>query len=746
MDPTILNTVKLNISEHFKAMLQFVKSISFSRAILVGIAVSLPLLLGIQLGYFEIGLALSFGAFWCSPSDISGSFRHKEIGILFSSALVMLVSFIGGYLHYESWLALPVLGILSFGIAYLSVFGFRASLISLSGLLAMVVSFAHEAEELQVYQTAVLIGAGGLWYLLLAKLWQRINSKAETEELLTATFVLTAEFLTTRGKLVDPHEDHNKLQAKLLSLQSQLTENHEILREILILSRKASGWSNYQNMRLLIFAQLIEMLETAIANPVNYDRMDALFNNHPQFIKAFQKIIFEMSRQLRAIPNAGNDANKLPKNDYLRQCFEGVRSEIELLRETQYYDEYLMLQNLLEYQEKLFTKLKRIKWLLGDPNTLEVEYIDRKVAKRFVALQNYDPRLLIRNFSFKSAIFRHSFRLAVTVMLGYALGSLFPFQNPHWILLTIIVIMRPSYGLTKTRAKDRFIGTLIGGAIASVLVFMVQDPYLYGTMALVSLVVAMSLLHKNNKASTIFITLSVAFIYAIAQPDILTLIKFRILDTLVGAGLSYAAILWLLPTWEFIEIKDRINNSIKANTKFLHKITEFYQRKGTVPTSYNIARKQAFVETSNLSSAFQRMGQEPKSKQRETDKIYELIVLNHTFLTSLASLSTYIRNHPTNEASEPFQQATAKIEHNLKKARQCLNQQYQEAAQIYKDIDQPFEEQLPNFHTLDFDQLESNDEASVRNLQEAHLVWEQLQWLFAISNKILKLAATVKLD
>lgn len=665
MNPSVWSQVNLFISENFKELREFLKSISFSRAIRIGIAVTLPVVLGIQLGYFEIGLALSFGAFWSSFSDVIGSFRHKKIGILISAALVMVVSFIKGYLHFDLWLLLPVLGLFTFAIAFISVYGFRASLISFSGLMALVLSIAHESEELEIYQYAALIGAGGLWYLLLAKVWHRINPKAETEEFLSETYLLTAEFLNTRGKLIDPHEDHKKLQSKLQNLQSELTDNHKTLREILILSRKTSGLSNYQDKRLLIFSQLVDMLEMAIANPGSYDRMDALFNDHPQYIKLFQDLIFEMSYQLRMISEAGNDKKNLPKNDNIRKCFEDVRLEIDLLRETLDYEEYLMLQNLLEYQEKQFEKLKRIKWLLGDPDTTEIDFIDRKVAKRFVALQDYDPMLLVRNFSFKSTIFRHSFRLAVTVMIGYALGSIFAFQNPYSILLIVIVIMRPSYGLTKSRAKDRIIGTLIGGAIGFGMVLIIQNPYVYGALGVTSLVIAISLVQKNYKASATFITLSAVFIYGILSIDILNLIKFRILDTLVGAGLSYAAMLWLWPTWEFIEIKESIENSVQANKDFLSKITEYYQQKGNIPTSYNIARKQAFLETSNLSSAFQRMAQEPESKQREPDKIYELVVLNHSFLASLASLSTYIKQHKTTEASEQFGIATKKIEQNL---------------------------------------------------------------------------------
>jgi uncharacterized membrane protein YccC len=740
-----LSKLSLSLSKNFKELQQFLKSTSFSKAILVGIAVTLPIVLGIQFGHLEIGLALCFGAFWSSPSDISGSFQHKKIGIIISAALVLVVSFIGGYLHYETWLSLPILGSLSFAIAFISVYGFRASLISFSGLLALVLSFAHDSEELEIYQYALLVGAGGLWYLLLVKIRHRINPKAETEELLSETYLLTAEFIKTRGELIGAQEDRENLEAKLLKLQSELTENHETLREILILTRKSSGMSNYQDKRLLVFVQLVEMMETAIANPVNYNRMDELFNDHPKYIEIFQQLIFEMANQMRMISEAGNNLKKLPKNDNLRQCFEEVSHEIALLRAT-HNDEYLIFQNWFEYQEKQFKKLKRIKSLLGEANTVKIDFIDRKTAKRFLASQNYDPMLLVRNFSFKSAIFRHSLRLSATVMVGYTLGSLFPFQNPYWILLTIIVIMRPNYGLTKSRAKDRMIGTLIGGVVAYGMVFLIQDVYVFGALGVVSLVIALSLVQKNSKASAIFITLSVVFIYAILSADVITVIKFRVIDTLVGAGLSYAAMLWLWPTWESVGIKESVEKSVKANKDFFNKITEYYQQKGDIPTTYNIARKEAFLETSNLNTAFQRMTQEPKDKQKGADKIYELVVLNHTFLASLASLSTYMQYHETTEASKQFKDVTQKIDDNLKRVLKCLEVKELNNTQTFSEDDPLFEEQLPVLNALDFKKLTAKYKESERNLQEAHLVWEQLQWLFTISDKMLKLTASIKLD
>lgn len=725
------------------------KSTNFSKAILIAIAVTVPILLSIRWGHLEIGLALCFGAFWSSPSDVSGNFRHKKFGILFSALLVMLVSFIGGYLKFETWLLIPVLGLLTFAIAFISVYGFRASLISFSGLLALVLSFAHESKELEIYEYALLIGAGGLWYLLLAVLWYRINPKAQTEELFWETYRLTAEFLETRAKLVGPKMDRLELQSKLYEIQSKLIEHHETLREILLLSRKSSGRSSYQAKRLLIFVELIDMLETAIANPVNYDKMDALFGDHPEFIESFQNLIFEMAGQLRIIAEAGTDQSKFPKNSKLVHYFGKVEHEIASFRKetgTEDYEGFLMLQNLLQYLEKQFEKLKKIKWLLGNPDMGSVDLVDQAAAKRFIVAQDYDPKLLLSNFSFRSAIFKHSLRLSVTVMIGYALGNFFDFQNPYWILLTIIVIMRPSYGLTKSRTKDRIIGTLIGGAIATGFVFLIQNPYMFGALGVVSLVIAFSMVQKNYRAGATFITLTVVFVYAIIRPDVITVIQYRVLDTLIGAGLSFVAMLWILPAWGFMEIREQIKNSVKANRAFLAQIARYYEQKGKVTTTYKVSRKEAFVETSNLSSAFQRMAQEPVSKQKNLDKIYELVVLNHTFLSSLASFSTFIQNNPTTEASLKFKNFISEIDENLEQVLQALENSKSDQAPIDPHNNQFAKEQLPSFVPKNIELSSRVDIKLERELQEAHLVTEQLHWLFSLSGKMLRLVSKIEFD
>lgn len=742
----MLSKIQVFILDTFKKLFQFLGSTHFTKSVLTVIAVITPLVIGISTGYSEIGVAICFGAFWCNPSDVHGSLKHKVYGILFSAALVMVVSFIGGYLHYSPWLSVIILGVVSFAISMISAYGFRASLISFSGLLALVISFAHTPDQLKIYEFSLLVGIGGMWYLALSLLWYKINPKGQTEEVLYETIGNTGKLLKKRGKLIGKKANRKKLKKSLFLLQSELTEQHNTLREILILSRKNSGISVYNGKRVLVLAQLIEMLENAGANPVNYLKMDEQFQGYPEFAKLFQHIISEMAEQLQMIAVIGNKPTRIPKHNKLKTLFNNLDSNIQELggiKDAQAYEAFIMFQNFLEYQEKQFDKIKRIKWLLSDHDVASEEFIDKEILKHFLISQDYSPRILLRNLSFRSTIFRHSLRMAITLMIGFVLGNLFSFQNAYWILLTIILIMRPNYGLTKARSKDRTVGTIIGGLIATVIVFLVQDVYVYAILALISFVIALSMLQKNYKASAIYVTLSIVFIYGILQPDVMTVIQYRILDTLLGAVLSYLGFLFLWPSWSFQEIRKDVVKSVEANRTYLSEIANFYIHKGNVPTSYRLARKNAFLETSNLSSAFQRMTQEPHSKQKNLNEIYQLVELNHNFLSSLASWSIYIQHHTTTEASERLNNIITKIDENLESVLKMLSIDAADKQVINLDEVISFEKQLPKFQSEEVNLSADDSHKYKRNHQEEQLIWEQLRWLYSLSVNMMKLTSSL---
>lgn len=730
------------VATSLKDLSEFLKSTDFSKAILLGFALTIPIIVGVKLDALQIGITITVGALLASPSDVSGSIRYKITGILFATLLAMIVSLIGGYLHLSLWLLFPIMGVLMFAISYISIYGFRASLISFSGLLALVLSFSNVSDAMEPYERMLLIGIGGLWYTALSLLRHYIFPKAPTEYYLSKTLRLTADYLRNRGELVAEIADRTELLKKLLQTQTELTATHETLRDILISSRTGSGKSDYEGKHMLIFVQLVDMLELAMANPVNYSKTDRFFKKKSKKLANFQGLLFAMSNRLNVIADNISTPKRIRTNTKIEAFQEKIKNDVSeyALASNETFDEnILMLRNLFKYQQEQIAKIEKIEWLLKNPAQREISLLKKEDSRKFLTKQNYDFEVLAENFNMRSPIFKHSLRLAVMTMIGYGVGMVFSVQNPYWILLTIIVIMRPTFGLTKTRSKERTIGTLIGGALAVGIVLITQNTTIYGILAIVSLVIAFSMVQRNYKAAATFITLSVVFIYALLQPDIFNVIQYRVTDTLIGAGLATLGNLFLWPAWEIQSMQNTLLETVKANRIYLEEIIGYYNKKGTVSSEYKVARKKTFLEMSDLNTAFQRMTQEPKSQQKSLDKVYEIVVLNHNFLSSLASLSTYILNNPTTPASENFNKVSSKIVQNLLDAERILKQNISSEIDKNPTDEEDIFEATFGRKKLFSENKKSEDDDFDSKIEEAHLVREQLKWLLAMSEKMPKL-------
>jgi uncharacterized membrane protein YccC len=372
----------------------------------------------------------------------------------------------------------------------------------------------------------------------------------------------------------------------------------------------------------------------------------------------------------------------------------------------------------------------------------------RQDSSQFLTLQEYRLNVLVQNFSLDSTIFRHSIRLTLAIVLAYGLGLFFNIQNTYWILLTIIVIMRPSYGLTRDRSKDRIIGTLIGAAIAVGIVLITQNLIVYGVLAFVSFILAFSMIQQNYKFAAALITISIIFVYSFINPDAFEVIQYRVIDTIIGASIAVIANYLVLPTWEADNLKQILVNALKMNQKYLLATQSLYQNPSKHKLSYRLARKEAFLAISNLNASFQRLTQDPKSKQKEFQLIYEIVTLNQTMTSAIASIGNFISNHKTTPASIEFNVLIKKISNTLEIAIDSFNDK-----EIKQKIDQETVEDAQDKLTAKYQQLSTKRDKDIQkgnteldtkilhSLQEAHLIANHMSWLVSLSENLKKTTA-----
>ncbi|MES2485332.1 MAG: FUSC family membrane protein [Bacteroidota bacterium] len=732
----------------------FTDNTNFTRAVIVTVSAVLPVFILSQFGYFETGFTVAIGAFLTYPADIPSNIVHRAKGLLVASAIVAGCTLIVNLLHPYPWLFYPAIVVLVFILSMISVYGQRATMVSFSGLLALALGTGHIHQGAEIFTYSGLVLGGALFYTCLSLLFNYLSPHRYTELQLAECLKLTAKYMKLRGDLWNTDANRAAIVEKQLHLQVDINLTHENLREILIRNRANTGASNRSRRMLIMFISLMEVLELALSTSFDHSTLHEKFGSHSTVLSTYQNLAYSLASSLKRISKSLSKRKVyLPKHNLIAdlEALENAITQYEQALGTEAAAEGVwMLKNMLHYAEKQIEKIKIIERALTEKATLKDLSGSRdKDLDKFLSPDNYPLSTLRDNLTFSSTIFRHSLRLTITIALGLIIGLVFPLQNVYWILLTIIVIMRPGYGLTKERSLQRIVGTIAGGIIAFGILSFVNQHIIIGTLAVVCMILGFTFTATNYRIGATFVTMYVIFIYGMLTPNIADVLQFRILDTAIGAVLTFVGNYFFWPSWEFMNLPVFIKKSIEANRNYLAEITAYYNQKGSVTTGYRLARKSAFVELGNLMSSYQRMAQEPKSKQKQQQQVYKLAVLNHTLLSSLASLGTYIQSHKTYKASEAFNVVVTAVTKNLERAIALLSLEIQ-AEEAYQAQDEELATrftELKNIRARELREIHLDDEEEFRlHMEEAHLVIEQLIWLNNVSEKILKATRTINLS
>ena len=738
------------MKEKLKQLELFLKSSNFDRGIRLGVAIVVPFGLLYLLGYLQYAPAVVVGAFLNAPGDIPGSVKRKVNAILISIGLTMVITTIILFSKPFLPLLLVAIAVISFFVSLISVYGFRASLVSFSGLLAMVLAFAIQKETAQdIFVQVGLMGIGGLWYLVISYVFQKLAPEKDENQLLSDTLHLIGDYLKLRAKLLTKKTKRDELLKKAFTLQHQINEKHETLREALLTERKRSGRSRYEEKQLLIFLSTINIFELIEAKHLDYKMIDGIFGKQKQFLKASKKLNKIMGNHLIRLSELLIQNDDIPNKNLLLEALskanDSITDYIEAVQLPEAREGALVLKNLYDYQEQLLQEIRAIRRVMANVKDASKVSFKRQDSSHFLTLQEYRLNVLVQNFSFNSNMFRHALRLTIAIVFAYLLGYLFNIQNTYWILLTVIVIMRPSYGLTRERSKDRIIGTLIGAAIAAGIVLITQNVVVYSILAVVSLIFAFALIQQNYKSAAALITISIVFVYCLINPDAFEVIQYRVIDTVIGSVIAVIANYIILPSWEADNLKQVLLNALKMNKAYLLATQKLYQETATQKLPYNIARKEAFLAIGNLNAAFQRLTQDPKSKQKEFQLIYEIVTLNQTMISAIASIGNFIINHKTTPASEDFNVLVKKIANTLQRAYDRLDH-----SEIHKKLDEDTvddaqEKLMGKYHKLSNLRDENIkkghteiDTETLHGLQEAYLIANHMNWLKSLSESLKK--------
>jgi uncharacterized membrane protein YccC len=610
--------------------------------------IALPALIIGYFGFLSLGIFMSLGALCISISDTPGPVIHRFNGMLFCNIVIVIVYVIVSYA--ASFYILLGLIILLFGFLFsmLTVYGVRISSIGIAALLIMILSFENPIHGLLIWKNAMYILIGGVWYMLFSLALYTIRPYKIIQQILGDFIIEIGEYLHLRGEFYKEDPDYDKTYQSLLEQQVKIQNQQSLLSDLLFKTRTIIRESTQKGRVLLkIYVDVAELFESIMTGFRDYKILHQQFDDTGILTKMGSHIL-SLTEEMKAIGLAVKSGlhssatnNNLGSAKEIRDLFESMRQHY---MNKENLDDFISLGRIVSNVQYLTEKIHGLHHYTSYDKKIKKATGDSIDQSNYAEAQDLRPAIFFSNLNFNSNIFRHSIRVTVALLCGYIASLIFHIGHSYWILLTIVVILKPAYSLTKRRNKDRLVGTVLGIVSGAVLLYFIKDKTALLIIMLICMVISYSFIRTNYFIMVVAMTPYLVIFFHFLYPTTLRiLLADRVIDTAIGSLIAFVASIFFIPAWEHTTIKSYMVKMLIANLEYYKIIAGAYSsEKKPVLKEFKLVRRNLLTALANVSDAFNRMLTEPKRFQKSATNIHRFVVLNHILTSHFATLSYYL--------------------------------------------------------------------------------------------------------
>lgn len=632
--------------DYIREYRRFINSHYLADGVRITVGILLPTLVLSFYGHIETGISLSLGALCATITDNPGPIHHRRNGLLVCCGVTFIVALVVGFSMPYTWLFMILLPVFCFFFSMIGVYGARATAVGIAALLMMVMMSHQGLQGWQVVRFALCVLAGGLWYTCLSLLIYSIRPYKLIQQLLGEYVLASSKYLRARAEFYATDPDIEQSYANLMYVQVDVQHKQAQVAELLFKTRNIVKESTHTSrILMMVFLDVSDLLERTMASHLEYKKLHEYFNG-TNILSEYRQLILLLARELDEIAISLSSGRASGYDERIDQRLVEQRTHLHELRlrilNPANLEGFISLRHILDSIDDIAARIRTLHQYTSYDPRLKSLKVDTPDPSRFVTRQTIDPEQFWSNLSLQSNIFRHSLRLTIAAIVAYFAGQLLAFGHGYWILLTVIVILKPGYSLSKKRNIQRLGGTLIGVAIGWVILFFVTNNTAIFILLLLSMTGGYSFIRWKYTAGVVLITMFLLFMFHIMEPtDFNEVVEERVVDTVLGCVIGFLASILLPPVWE----RQRIGEMMQ---KLINDITEYFESVAWVftgvPYDREVSkekRKLAWVSLANVSDAFTRMLSEPKSKRSGSKELHRFVVSSHMLVSHLATLSYY---------------------------------------------------------------------------------------------------------
>ncbi|WP_425444144.1 FUSC family protein [Thiomonas intermedia] len=544
---------------------------------------------------------------------------------------------------------IPLLGFFS---GLIAVWGKRALAMSFSVLFISVITLGAPTmhSPAQLGAAVALFLAGALLYSVYALLLAHWLSRRTKEQALAELLAQLGQFAHWLADHLGVHSAQEGTSghaarpwgpAGVGSVVAQLTAINDTLQN----TRDIVLRDVHTEAERTLAARLILLLEVNEALLASQTDVDLILNQFdatpvPDALSDWARRIGDALDQRADALLRGTQPDTLPTS---LPCAETIHQALETLQPSQPSAAFAQARMALRASAD---KFQRITDLLATPPRADgadtADPLQGMDLQSFLSPLRYDPRALWQSIRWESPILRYAIRLALALFAGELLLRVLPY-HPHdyWVLLTIGVILRPNYSVTRQRIKDRVLGTLLGCALVAAL--LSTHPSL-GVMTLgvfISLAFARTFITLNYRFTALFASVNALLLVALLEPGSQFLITQRLQDTLIGAALAWG-FSFVLPRWEANDLRRQVDALRRATLGYAQAVLDPVH---VSDLNYRRERKRIQDALAAVGGLHARMLEEPRQHQRMRRELAAFIAHSDLLSAHLATLRVLRAQH-----------------------------------------------------------------------------------------------------
>ena len=604
------------------------------------------------IGYFnvpQLAVPLILGVIAGGLVDLDNRLRGrvKDLGIVLAAFATSSLAVQLTLAHPAAYIAAMLL--MTFTFTYMGAVGLRYRTIAFGALVVAIYTTLAYTAALPWYANPLLILLGTVLYGGCTLLTQILFPHRQVQENMAAAYAALADYIDAKACYFDPDdEDHRSRQTRLALANTALIQAFNRCRSTLFY-RMRGQHRHPRTARMLRYYFAAQDIHERISSAhVDYRELAEKLKNS-DLIFRYWRLIEWQAQACRNIATALHNHDSYHHDPRLERAIDGICQSLQRHFDTRLTDgSRAPLQRLLDNLRSINYQLAHLDSDDPDPN----DHNSAIAAQEDPALTALLP-VLRSQLTLASPVYRHAVRLTLVVLACCLIVAALDLELGYWILLTAIFVCQPNYTATKSRVNQRVLGTLLGVIAAGI------APYFTPTVAtklwLIIISTTCFFYFRNRKYSfsTFFITVQALTAFSLAGFNLADAIPRRIIDTLIGGGIAWAAVTYLWPDWRYLTLTNTARAAIRSDAAYLRHILGQLQHGGGDDLAYRSIRRQTHEQAALLGSTVSDINSEPHKYAAQQENAFRLLNLNYSLIGYISALGAY-RSQIETRGEDPF--------------------------------------------------------------------------------------------